>query len=213
MSRESYSKWLYPAFLFVVVFLFFARWPIFAGDYDLWYHLAGGRYFFQHHRLPDFSFFSFLEPPRRWVDYYWLFQVFVYRLYNLGGYWALAFFRGLAFLALFALILVWLLKRLGRHYHPYLAATAALLYLMVLLPRYASLRPHVFTYLFIAASLLSLYNSSDPYLSLKFILRPLAFFYLMFVVYFVVNHDLMILLISLNMLMHYHLNLEYFQLN
>lgn len=39
-----------------------------------------------------------------------------------------------------------------------------------------------FFLLFIGASLLSLYNSTDWFLSLKFVLRPLAFFYLMFVV-------------------------------
>lgn len=153
MPRAPYSARFYLAFLFGFSFLFLARWPIFAADFDLWYHLAAGRYFFQNHHLPDSSFFSFLEPPRRWVDYYWLFQVFVYRLYSLGGYWALVAFRALAFLALLGLIFLWLLKRFNQGQSPYLIATLALLYLLMLIPRYASLRPHVFTYFFIALAL------------------------------------------------------------
>ena len=34
----------YVVFLFVVSGAFVFRWPIVAGDTDLWYHLNGGRY-------------------------------------------------------------------------------------------------------------------------------------------------------------------------
>ena len=36
--------------------------------------------------IPDTSYFSFLSPPRTWVDYYWLFQALVYSLYEAAGY-------------------------------------------------------------------------------------------------------------------------------
>ncbi len=63
------------------------RWPIMVGDTDLWYHLNGGRYFFNHYSLPKDSFFSFVDPPRKWLDYYWLFQIFVYKIHQYSGYY------------------------------------------------------------------------------------------------------------------------------
>lgn len=69
------------------------RAPIVAIDNDLWYHLSHGRYVLSEGHVPTTSYFSFLEPQREWVDYYWLFQVLVYQLHRLAGYEGLVALR------------------------------------------------------------------------------------------------------------------------
>ena len=73
---------LYILLLILVGAYYLVRWPIVFLDADLWYHMNGGRYIAEHWRIPTESFFSFLSPPRAYVDYYWLFQVLVYSIYK-----------------------------------------------------------------------------------------------------------------------------------
>lgn len=62
--------------------------PIVAPDYDMFFHLAHGRWQAEHGAVPADAWFSFLE-PRTYVDYYWLFQRLVYSLWQAGGFPAL----------------------------------------------------------------------------------------------------------------------------
>ena len=139
---------LYVLILLCTTTYYLATWPIVAGDTDLWYHLNSGRYILEHKSLPHNSFFSFISPPRAWIDYFWLFQVLVYGLYSISDYYGLIFFRTFLYGLTLVLILRLLLK------HPY-AKTSILpivlitLYIMLLTPRYQLIRPYIFTYLFI----------------------------------------------------------------
>lgn len=159
MKRFNYKEFfkdqnnyylLYILFLYACVTYHLVQWPIFAGDTDLWYHLNGGRYILEHGVIPkDSSFFSFMLPPREWVDYYWLFQVIVYKIYSFSGYYGLVFLRALLFLALVSLILAFLLKK-NQGNKPYLYIMVLFsLFVLLLLPRYFLIRPHIFSYLFI----------------------------------------------------------------
>ena len=141
---------LYILFLYAYVTYYLVQWPIFAGDTDLWYHLNGGRYILEHGVIPkDSSFFSFIAPPREWVDYYWLFQVLVYKIYSFSGYYGLVFLRVLLFLILISLVLAFFLKK-SRDNKPYLYIMVLFsLFVLLLLPRYFLIRPHIFSYLFI----------------------------------------------------------------
>lgn len=154
-------EWLYLVlcllFLYGASAFYLFQWPIVAVDTDLWYHLNGGRYIVEHHVLPtDSSFFSFIAPPRAWVDYYWLFQVFVYRIHTAFGYPGLIVLRNAAYGALVTAILsyFYLARRRGSNNTSlYLAALFAL-YMLFLLARYTLVRPHIFSYLFIVVFLL-----------------------------------------------------------
>jgi hypothetical protein len=140
----------FPLFLCGFSFFNMLAWPIFAGDTDIWYHLNGGRYLFEHGHPPRESFFSFLEPPRPFVDYYWGFQALVYGLYSLGGYHALVVLRALLFLGILSLILLFLFRNeSGRQ--SLLTWPALLFYVAcpLLILRCFLLRPHCTTYLFI----------------------------------------------------------------
>lgn len=139
----------YLSLLVLLAFGYLFFWPVEALDTDLWYHLNCGRYILAHRLIPDTSFFSFISPPRLWVDYYWLFQVWVYSLYRLGGYPLLVVFRALIYLGILSVVLAWLLSQRKDDepvsWRVFLVACVAL----VLLPRSFVIRPHLFTYLFI----------------------------------------------------------------
>jgi len=129
------------------------RWPITAGDTDLWYHLTGGRYLFTHHAIPTQSFFSFISPPRTWVDYYWLFQAVVSLVHSWLGYGGLVIFRTLCYVATLAVIFRYLVGHQTRQ--PLMAWWAFILIACgaVLLPRYLLVRPHMVTLFFIISFL------------------------------------------------------------
>lgn len=94
------SSWRTPAgwVLAVAVATVFAL-PLVPGDTDLWYHLRHGEEIVQGDGIPESTYFSYLEPPRSLVDYYWLFQVISWCAHAVAGYWGLWLLRAL-FLAL-----------------------------------------------------------------------------------------------------------------
>ncbi len=144
---------VYILILFGISAFYLLSRPIVAGDTDLWYHLNGGRYILEHQTIPRTSFFSFVTPPRQWVDYYWLFQVLVYSLYTTCGYYGLIALRAGLYFATAVLLFVFLLKGpKDRQSLPWCALLAALGG-VILLPRAELVRPHLFSYLFIMSFL------------------------------------------------------------
>ncbi|MCX5789991.1 MAG: hypothetical protein NTX64_16025 [Elusimicrobia bacterium] len=128
-----------------------AAWPIMRTDTDLWYHLAGGRFLAETGHIPTNSYFPFLQPPRPYVDYYWLFQALVYRVFRWGGWGGLVALRTVLFAALAALLGVYAFS--GRVRRPAWSAFLTVLLLIALFPRCLVLRPHLCEYLLIAAFL------------------------------------------------------------
>ncbi len=160
MTSRRLPRWSWPPFpvvyavsLLVLVVIEFIRWPIISIDTDLWYHLTGGRYIATHHVVPDASFFSFISPPRPWVDYYWLFQVLIFQVFTRAGFYGLIALRALLCLGTMGLVLWFVFHRRPRAMPwPWLAAVA-LSACAILLPRHLLVRPHLFSYLFMAACL------------------------------------------------------------
>jgi len=146
----------YAVLAFALIAFFLLQWPVIAFDTDLWYHLSGGRFIVEHGRIPSDSWFSFVEPPRAWLNYYWLFQVAVYRLYQFAGYAGLALVRAVVALAVLAGALWLLLRRLPPRQSTAWMVFIALCCWMVVMPRLLVIRPHVFTYGWIVLSLLIL---------------------------------------------------------
>lgn len=136
---------------FAVVAIGAAAWPIFPADGDLFYHLASGRWIAEHHTLPATAFFSVLPAAAGWADYYWLFQLLVFALHSLAGWVALVVLRAALLLALLGVLLAHLRRSGGRI--GVWQATVWTLVLLVVLPRFASLRPHLFSLLLLAAFL------------------------------------------------------------
>ncbi len=67
--------------------------PVGTGDTDLWFHMNGGRYFWEFGQFPDRAFYSFFDPERTWTNYFWGFQLSAYQIYQTGGYEGLIVLR------------------------------------------------------------------------------------------------------------------------
>jgi len=138
-------------FLFALVFLYLIYqllMPIRMGDTDMWYHLNGGRYFWETFNIPNIPFFSFHNPTKEWVSYFWGFQAIIYKVYDVGGYQGLVIFRAL--LASATLLMVVLLLKENAHKNK--ALLLLLIFSMIALTydgRAYQLRPHLVSYLFI----------------------------------------------------------------
>jgi len=149
-TKQNNYYFLYILLLYVLTIYYIFQWPIVAYDNDLWYHLNSGRYILEHKAIPKDSFFSFISPPREWVDYFWLFQVLVYKVYSFFDYHGLVFLRAILFLTVVSIILSFFFKG-QQNNKPYLYITIIFsLYFLLFLQRYVFVRPHMFTYLFIA---------------------------------------------------------------
>lgn len=150
---------------YLLVFQFLMFWsrislvPLIARDYDLFFHLAHGRYQETLGRVPTDAFFSFLD-PRPYLDYYWLFQRLVYELWSSFGYTGLFVLRGVVATATLALLALFLYGRCR-------SATGFLGGLLVftlvgsrLADVLVAVRPFVFSYLFLLAMLFILERHS-----------------------------------------------------
>jgi hypothetical protein len=80
--------------------------------YDLFWHLAAGRWIAEHGRLPRSDPFRFTHDGAPWVDHEWLFQVAAHGLERLMGVAGLEGVRIAAAVGLAALLLV-ALRRSG----------------------------------------------------------------------------------------------------
>ncbi len=141
--------------LFLVALLIgVATWSSMGRDNDLWTHLSAGRYIVSNVEVPSHSFASFLEPPRGWVDYAWLFQLVAYGFHQAFGMFGLVLLRGIAFALTLVTLLALLNPRRGKSFD-FNPLTLGLLvfYALALLPRFTTPRPHLFTLLGIVVCL------------------------------------------------------------
>ncbi len=124
--------------------------PIVTGDTDLWFHLNEGRYLLDSLTIPTTNFFSYLEPVQTWINYSWLFQGIVYVVMHLSDYQGLIVLRGLVMFGIGVLLFLIIARDNIRN--PLLVILFALAFL-ALFPRISQIRPQVFTYLFMLATI------------------------------------------------------------
>lgn len=143
------SLYIYLSLYLALLCYYLLSWPIEARDTDLWYHLSGGRYFFTQRELPHTTFFSFLTPVRVYVDYYWLFQVLLYKVFSWGNYYGVIMLKAVVFMATMLFIFRFLFhKQLEQKNYFYLIVIFTL-YTLLFLFRFSEIRPYIFGYLFI----------------------------------------------------------------
>jgi len=140
-------------FLFFSFFLFlFFYWPPISdySDSDLFYHLSGGKFLFENHKIPCTSFFSFIEPMKSWNNYYWLFQAIVYSVYTFSGYVGLVLLRGIVFFT--TIFFVWKFLQAGLNIKyfktKYYISVIFIMTVISIFPRMLyTIRPHAFSYM------------------------------------------------------------------
>ena len=117
--------------------------------YDLFWHLAAGRWILEHRALPGEDPLRFTSQAVPWVDHEWLFQVVVRFVEQLGGLDGLVVFRA-AVVVLLALLLLRSLRRQGTPLSGAVILTAGAI--LLARPRFM-LRPELLSLLGLAALL------------------------------------------------------------
>jgi hypothetical protein len=137
---------LFFTYILAMVGYFFLTWPIVAFDADLWTHLNWGRRFFEIGGVPAENFYSFISDPRQTVNYTWLFQVLIFKVFSLSGYQGLIALRTLLGLGTITLLYLHLRKNQTGMW----LAVLLVFYLLVFADRSSDIRPYNFSFFFIA---------------------------------------------------------------
>jgi tetratricopeptide (TPR) repeat protein len=147
----------YPLFLISLFFLlltgYFLTWPIVVSDTDLWYHLSGGRYFWQNGTIAHDAFFSYITPPKSWYNYYWLFQAVVYKIFQWTDYNGLIALRYFLYFLTALFICLSFVRRHDNRTELLLGLFLFVSCTLVILNRELAVRPHLFSYLFVVVFL------------------------------------------------------------
>jgi tetratricopeptide (TPR) repeat protein len=137
----------------LVFFLIFAyyliSWPIVFTDADLWYHLSGGRYFWQNGTIAKDAFFSYINPQNSWYNYYWMFQAVIYKFFQWTGYYGLIALRCLLYFLTALFICLFFNRQNEKRNEMLVGIFLFVTCTIVILPRETAVRPHLFSYFFI----------------------------------------------------------------
>jgi hypothetical protein len=99
MASSKYLRWALIALLPVLILL---RYPVDRVDYDLWWHMAMGKYYLANHTLMmDHSIFSWTPTDPTWIYNTCLGSIAMYLFYSLAGGFGLWAFQWLVFLGVF----------------------------------------------------------------------------------------------------------------
>jgi len=138
---------------FLILFGYFMSWPIVMTDTDLWYHLSGGRYFWQNGAIAHDAFFSYITPPKSWYNYYWLFQTIIYKIFQWTGYYGLVTLRSILYFLTALFICLSFVRQQKNRTELLLGIFLFIACTIVILYRELLVRPHLFSYLFIVVFL------------------------------------------------------------
>jgi len=138
---------------FLLLFGYFIAWPIIITDTDLWYHLSGGRYFWQNWEIASNAFFSYVDPPKFWYNYYWLFQVIIFKIFELTDYYGLIALRCLLYFLAALFIYLSFVRQSDNQTEKFLGLFFFISCSILILQRELIIRPHLFSYIFIVVFL------------------------------------------------------------
>jgi len=164
LDADAASRWLRVLVLACATVVLLAVFSHAFGDADGWWHLKTGQYIVQQHRLPVPDPFSFttemgqpLYPEEPMIRHFnltheWLSQAIFYAAYAVGGFGGVVALRTLLLFSFCALAGLLTYRRTKEFYWAVAAGLAAANVIDVL----AVERPHIFTYVLLAATLLIL---------------------------------------------------------
>ncbi|MCX5848792.1 MAG: hypothetical protein NTW65_05030 [Deltaproteobacteria bacterium] len=106
LSSSEYLRWFMIAFLPALILL---KYPVDRVDYDLWWHMALGKYYITHHTLiMDHSVFSWTPTDPTWIYNTCLGSIAIYLFYSLMGGFGLWIFQWIVFLGVFLSFYIYL---------------------------------------------------------------------------------------------------------
>ncbi len=154
---------------FLILIYYFIAWPIVGYDTDLWYHLSGGRYFWENGTIAHDAFFSYITPAKSWYDYYWLFQVIIYKIFQWAGYQGLVVLRCFLYFLTTLFICLFFIRRDDNRTALLIGLSFFICYPLAITFREMLVRPHLFSYLLIVVFLYILEIKRDKIWLLPFL--------------------------------------------
>ncbi len=150
-QRPNLANWLHGYMLILILagLVFQLYVPIEFHDSDMWYHLHSGDRFWETGQIPNNSFFSFIQPERSFVNYYWGFQALISKVYEYSGYQGLLILRSLLFFLTTFVAYRFIVEAPNVRSHMILATLLFAAYFILIEGRVINLRPHLFSHLFI----------------------------------------------------------------
>jgi hypothetical protein len=134
----------------------YAVQPARCADEDLWWHLRTGSWILQHHAVPTHDVFARYTMGQTWIEYAWLFDVLLARIYDRWGLHGILTLTALVTLSFVAAVVL-LLARYGRMSRA--VALAALVY--VAAAPLITPRPWLFTCVFFVLELFFLLEARE----------------------------------------------------
>jgi len=102
LKKVIHSEKTRRAVMVLLPILILLRYPVDTVDYDMWWHMALGKYYITHHTLVmDHSVFSWTPTDPTWIYNTCLGSIAIYLFYTLAGGFGLWLFQWLVFLGVF----------------------------------------------------------------------------------------------------------------
>ncbi len=137
---------LYVGALFAWLTVYLLSLAIQYTDTDLWYHLAGGRYFLETGSLYNPLVNSFLTESRDFINYFWGFQATVYLTWLIAGEAGLIILKAFFLLVCAFFVLKILLEDNRIRNAKFLQLFIFAVIIGILCARGLALRPHLASY-------------------------------------------------------------------
>jgi hypothetical protein len=138
--------WNYFLYALFAIFLVLFSSSKIAGDDDIFWHLATGKYIYETSSVPSTDIFSFPNEGQRWIPFEWGWDVINFLLFNSFGYWGISVLN-ILFIIMTFLLLYLILKK-------YNAADSFIVLFFIILSfahfERLTVRPHTVSYLFFA---------------------------------------------------------------
>lgn len=144
------SVWLIPLILIISMVAMLSLRKL--SDPDIGSHLKAGQWIIQHKAFPQKDTFTYTVNSHDYIDMNWIFQVFVYSIYSVTGYNGLSI---LVMMSLLGLLFLFLFMHRQKKIPVGLTAFVLLIGFLVLEMR-ISLRPEIFTFLFLVSYIIIL---------------------------------------------------------
>lgn len=112
-------------------------------DSDLWWHLANGRWIWDHHAVPLKDFWSFTAYGKAWVNDAWLSGLIYFVWSKIAGLYSLAWWKWIVVICTF----LFLMRTLYRMSGDWIASYLAVLLSIAIAAPFLDLRPQLFSFL------------------------------------------------------------------
>jgi hypothetical protein len=125
-------------------------------DYDTWWHLASGRWIFDHQTIPTTDTLSFTVPNHPWINLQWLYDLVLYFLYSIGGADLLVITAAAAFTTA-----LWLMMKNLRLWVDEVSASVLCLWVILIAEERFLIRPEMVSFVLLQALLWILMTARD----------------------------------------------------